>query len=73
MDVEITPEPSDAERQAILEALTAEEDESRAPSPWRRAGLEGSDPLGSDPFSPEPGCNPRVVQSRNPGQDDRNQ
>jgi hypothetical protein len=39
MDVEITPEPSEQERRAILEALQEETRNSAAPSPWRRAGL----------------------------------
>jgi hypothetical protein len=39
MEVEISPEPDEKERRAILEAL---EEEARAvvpPSPWRLAGL----------------------------------
>ena len=40
MDLEITPEPSGAEREAILAALAAEESESERPPPWRQAGLE---------------------------------
>lgn len=39
MDVEISPEPTPAERKAILEALLEEEKRDAAPSPWRRAGL----------------------------------
>ena len=39
MDVEITPEPTEAERRAILEALEEEHLAALAPSPWRRAGL----------------------------------
>ena len=39
MDVEISPEPTPAERKAILEALLQEEKRAAAPSPWRRAGL----------------------------------
>ena len=39
MDVEITPEPSEEERQAILAALADERSESEPPSPWRQAGL----------------------------------
>jgi len=39
VDVEITPEPTDQERRAILEALAEEEVLAAAPSPWRRAGL----------------------------------
>jgi hypothetical protein len=37
--VEITPEPSEAERRAILEALGLEQEASAAPSPWHRAAL----------------------------------
>ena len=39
MDVEITPEPTENERRAILEALDEEGQTAVAPSPWRRAGL----------------------------------
>jgi hypothetical protein len=39
VDVEVTPEPSEDERQAILEALEEEDVADLAPSPWRRAGL----------------------------------
>jgi hypothetical protein len=39
MDVEITPEPSEEERRAILAALHAERADPELPSPWRRAGL----------------------------------
>ena len=39
MDVEITPEPTEDERRAILEALEDEGQTALAPSPWRRAGL----------------------------------
>ena len=39
MAFEITPEPTDEERKAILEALVAEEAETAAPSPWRAEGL----------------------------------
>jgi hypothetical protein len=38
VDVEITPEPTEAERRAILEALE-EGLTAVAPSPWRLAGL----------------------------------
>jgi hypothetical protein len=48
VDVEITPEPSDAERRAILAALAEEELEEsgrRAPEPRRDAGIvEPGDP-----------------------------
>lgn len=36
---EISPEPSDEERAAILEALAAEEAERRGASPWSDALL----------------------------------
>lgn len=39
MAVEITPEPSEQERQAILRALEQERDEADEPTPWRRAAL----------------------------------
>jgi hypothetical protein len=39
VDVEITPEPTEDERRAILEALERESRATAAPSPWRRAGL----------------------------------
>jgi hypothetical protein len=39
VDVEITPEPTEDERRAILEALEKEDAAAAAPSPWRRAGL----------------------------------
>jgi hypothetical protein len=39
VDVEITPEPTEEERRAILEALEEERLADLAPSPWRRAGL----------------------------------
>ena len=39
MDVQITPEPTQEERRAILEALEVEAASAASPSPWRRAGL----------------------------------
>jgi hypothetical protein len=39
MDVQITPEPTQEERRAILEALEEDGRTAEAPSPWRRAGL----------------------------------
>jgi hypothetical protein len=41
--VEITPEPTDVERQAILAALAAEEDEQPAISAWNSGLLPGRD------------------------------
>ncbi|MFL5966512.1 MAG: hypothetical protein ACJ747_08175 [Gaiellaceae bacterium] len=40
MDVQITPEPSDAEREAIIRALELETETDAGPSPWRSRGLE---------------------------------
>jgi hypothetical protein len=42
VDVEITPEPTEEERQAILRALEQELEENAAPTPWRAAGLGSS-------------------------------
>jgi hypothetical protein len=39
MAVEISPEPSDEERKAILEALAEEEAATAPPSPWRAEAL----------------------------------
>ena len=39
MAVEISPEPSDDERMAILEALAEEQSETAAPGPWRAERL----------------------------------
>jgi hypothetical protein len=41
--VEITPEPSEDERQAILRALELEREELDEPTPWRRVGLGEAD------------------------------
>jgi len=38
MDVQITPEPTPEEREAILQALELEREPE--PSPWQRAALE---------------------------------
>jgi hypothetical protein len=43
MPVEITPEPSEAERNAILEALAAEEAEQSGTSEWATALLPARD------------------------------
>lgn len=48
MAVEITPEPSEEERQAILRALELEREETDEPSPWRRVGLGEGEPAGED-------------------------
>ena len=39
VDVEISPEPSDEERAAIVNALELEQRAVEPPTPWRRAGL----------------------------------
>jgi hypothetical protein len=39
VDVEITPEPGEEERQAIMAALEEEARIGRPPTPWRQAGL----------------------------------
>jgi hypothetical protein len=39
VDVRITPEPTDDERDAIVRALEAERDAGADASPWRRASL----------------------------------
>jgi hypothetical protein len=43
MPVEITPEPDEAERKAILEALAAEEAERSGASAWAAALLPARD------------------------------
>jgi hypothetical protein len=48
MDVLITPEPTEEERKAILEALDKEARRTAAPSPWRRAGLGPGPPEDDD-------------------------
>jgi hypothetical protein len=58
MAVEITPEPSEQERKAILEALAADEARTAAPSPWRAAALGP----GAEQDEPQAGAPPR--QSR---------
>jgi hypothetical protein len=51
MAVEISPEPSENERKAILKALELEAEETAAPSPWQAAGLgpEDEDQAGAPP------------------------
>jgi hypothetical protein len=41
MDLQITPEPTPEEREAILRALELEREPE--PSPWQRAALEAED------------------------------
>jgi hypothetical protein len=48
--VEITPEPSEEERQAILRALELERQDAAEPTPWQREGLEpNQDQAGAPP------------------------
>jgi hypothetical protein len=49
VSVEITPEPDDAEREAILKALAAEEAERPAVSEWVAAVLPARDDEESEP------------------------
>ena len=53
MALEISPEPSEDERKAILEALAEEHAQTAGPSPWRAAGLgpgpEDEDQAGAPP------------------------
>ena len=51
MAVEITPEPSEEERRAILGALELEREEGDEPTPWRRVGL-GETERASDETGP---------------------
>jgi hypothetical protein len=44
MDYEISPDPSEAERAAIVAALAAEEEERPVRSPWAEAALAGREP-----------------------------
>jgi hypothetical protein len=39
VNLEITPQPTEEERKAILEALEEEGQTGLAPTPWRSAGL----------------------------------
>jgi hypothetical protein len=45
----ITPEPDEAEREAILAALAAEENEEREPSQWAAAVLPAREEPEHDP------------------------
>jgi len=48
VDVQITPEPSPEEREAILQALAPERADEAEPSPWRAAALDDyEDPVGA--------------------------
>jgi hypothetical protein len=47
--VEITPEPSEEERRAILRALEQELEEADEPSRWRRAALTESERAAAHP------------------------
>ena len=62
MDLEISPEPADAERRAITEALGGGlKAASPHASPWREAGLDDLR-LGGDAAAEELGGHPRVVE-----------
>ena len=58
MALEINPEPTEAERKAILRALELEEEKTAPPTPWRAAGLES----GGGAPAPEAWGDPRVVE-----------
>ena len=58
MHVEITPEPSEDERKAILETLAHEEAEGAEPSPWRAEAL-GS---GGGAATPQSWRDARIVE-----------
>jgi hypothetical protein len=58
MALEITPEPSEEERKAILRALRLEEEQEAPPTPWRAVGLDSG---GSAP-APEAWGDARVVE-----------
>ena len=47
--MEITPEPSEPERQAILRALEPERDGDPPVTPWRQVALEPDDQAGAPP------------------------
>jgi hypothetical protein len=66
MALEISPEPTEDERKAIVSALELEEDEAAPPTPWRAAALDSG---GSAP-PPEAWGDPRVVEPRDPRQHD---
>src|SRR5207244_5626938 len=55
VDVQITPEPSPEEREAILQALAEERADEAEPSPWRAAALDDyEDPVGAGGIPPGP-------------------
>jgi hypothetical protein len=58
MALEISPEPSEEERKAIVRALELEEETAAPPAPWRAAGLGSG---GSAP-APEAWGDARVVE-----------
>jgi hypothetical protein len=49
LDVEIRPEPDEAEREAILAALTAEAAEQQPLTPWVQASLPVRDGEADEP------------------------
>jgi hypothetical protein len=58
MALEISPEPSEAERKAIVRALELEAEQAAGPTPWQAAGLGPE----RDEDEPQAGAPPR--QSR---------
>jgi hypothetical protein len=58
MALEISPEPSEAERKAIVRALELEAEREAGPSPWQAAGL------GAEPAEDEPQAGAPPRQSR---------
>jgi hypothetical protein len=47
VDIEVTPEPTEEEREALLRALASLNGHAPAPSPWWQAGV--LEALGEDP------------------------
>lgn len=54
MDVEITPEPTEEERAAILRALEGERRQLDSPTPWRRVGLGPGPDDEDEPYAAAP-------------------
>jgi hypothetical protein len=60
VDAEISPEPTEAERRAIVAALAAEDEAPAAySSPWRLAAL---DDLGGNAAPEDPGRDAGVIE-----------
>ncbi len=53
MALEISPEPGEEERKAIVRALELEAEQSAPPTPWQAAGL-GPEPEEEDPQAGAP-------------------